>query len=125
MAQRLPLEYRVVLLQLAVTAVCALGAAVLGASARDALLGGACAVAPNLWMALRVRRRLREGRELATAVGLFLAQIMKLVFMTALLGLALWWARPLEGPAFFAGFIAALVAHHASLAMGDGTPEQD
>lgn len=125
MARRLPLEYRVVLLQLAVTGGCALGAALFAGSARDALLGGGCAVAPNLWMALRVRRRVREGRELATAVGLFLAQIMKLVFMTALLGLALWWARPLEGPAFFAGFIGALLAHHASLAMGDGSSEQD
>ncbi|MEE4360946.1 MAG: ATP synthase subunit I [Pseudomonadales bacterium] len=117
MAEQMPLAFRVVALQGAAVVLVALGCAVMGSEGRTALLGGLCGVAPNLWMALRVTRGLKDGRELASAVGLFVAQIMKLVFMTLLLGLAFWWGRPIDGPAFFAGFIVALAAHHAALVM--------
>ena len=56
-----PLEYRVVLLQVACVVLAAGAAAAIGSSPGAVLVGGSCALLPNAWMALRARRRIAAG----------------------------------------------------------------
>ncbi|HSG88411.1 MAG TPA: ATP synthase subunit I [Pseudomonadales bacterium] len=121
--QAMPLEYRVVLLQVLVVVTTAAGLGIAGGDAASVLVGGACAVLPNAWMALRVRREAQAGREMAGAVGLFVAMLGKLALTVVLLALAIR-LLPGFGPAgFFAGFIVGLLAHHASFFMKDASHE--
>ncbi|MDZ7825445.1 MAG: ATP synthase subunit I [Gammaproteobacteria bacterium] len=92
-------------------------------SERDAavsvLVGGACALLPNAWLALRARRAVVPGSELASAAGMFLAMLGKLAFTAALLALALARLESLIPLAFFGGFIVAIVAHHGAFLLED------
>jgi F0F1-type ATP synthase assembly protein I len=125
MATTPPIEFRVVVLQ----GVCVGIAVVLATlvAGRDqaipAVLGGGCAVLPNAFMALRARRRIVPGTELASAAGLFLAMFTKLGLTVLLLALALRQIDADHGAAFFAGFLVALLAHHASFLMEDASHE--
>ena len=118
------LEFRVVMLQLALVGLAALVAAGLGREPLTVLLGGGCALIPNAWMALRVGIDGAEGRELRSAAGLLLAMVLKLALMVTLVTLALWRFPDLDGLAFFGGFIVALFAHHGAPLLDDGGTEE-
>lgn len=112
-------------LQLGSVVLAALAGLLLAApdSERDAavsvLVGGACALLPNAWLALRARRAVVPGSELASAAGMFLAMLGKLAFTAALLALALARLESLIPLAFFSGFIVAVVAHHGAFLLED------
>ena len=120
------LEGRVIGVQVALVTVAALALFAFDRDAVAALVGGGCITAPNAWLALRSRRPVPEGQELAGAVGLFLAMFVKLALTILALALALRSGFGADGPAFFAGVIAALVGHHSvmlltgSEAVGEG-----
>lgn len=122
--QRLPYEYRVIALQAVLVAIAALGALALGGAPVSAVAGGICILAPNAWMARRVRGSARPGHEMESAAGLFLAMLAKLGFTIALMAIVLSRAEAIDGPAFFAGLIAALIGHHASFLLVDGAEEE-
>ena len=54
-----------------------------------------------------------------SAAGLFLAMLAKLAFTIALMAIVLARAETIDGPAFFAGLITALIGHHASFRLVD------
>ena len=121
---RMPFEYRVITLQAVLVVIVALGAFALGGAPTSAVAGGVCILAPNAWMAKRARGKARPGQEMESAAGLFLAMLVKLGFTIALMAIVLSRAEAIDGPAFFAGLIAALIGHHASfLLVGDATEE--
>lgn len=115
-----PLEYRVLALQTALIAVCAALGHALGADGVWVIAGGVCILAPNGWMAVRARRQASPGAEVESAVGLFLAMLAKLGLTIALMVIMLARAQAIDGPAFFAGLIAALIGHRASFLLTDG-----
>ena len=119
-----PLEYRVLALQAALIAVCAILGQVLGFAADWVAAGGFCILAPNGWMAVRARRQASPGAEMESAVGLFLAMLAKLGLTIALMVIVLARAEAIDGPAFFAGMIAALIGHHASFLLADDADEE-
>lgn len=121
---RLPFEYRVIALQAVLVVIVALGAFALGGAPASALAGGVCILAPNAWMARRARRSARPGHEVESAAGLFLAMLAKLGFTIALMAIVLSRAEAIDGPAFFAGLIAALIGHHASFLLVDDAGEE-
>ncbi|MCC5886691.1 MAG: ATP synthase subunit I [Gammaproteobacteria bacterium] len=110
----LPIAVRIVGLQTAAALATALILGLLTGSFQPALTGGACAVLPNAWMAWRVRNR--PGRDPAgEAWRTLLGAFEKLLLTGGLLAWALLRLNDLSAPAFFAGFIVALAAHHAAL----------
>ena len=111
-------EGRVIGVQVALVTLTALALFALGRDAVAALVGGACITAPNAWLALRSRRTVPEGQELAGAVGMFLAMFVKLALTILALALALRTGFGVDGPAFFAGVIAALLGHHSVMVLG-------
>ena len=121
---RLPFEYRVIALQALLVTIAALGVFALGGAPASAAAGGICILAPNAWMARRARGSARPGQEMESAAGLFLAMLAKLGFTIALMAIVLSRAEAIDGPAFFAGLIAALIGHHASLLLVDGAEEE-
>lgn len=122
-----PLEYRVLVLQASLVGVAALGAGVLDGGVASAIAGGVCILAPNAWMARRARGRAAPGQEMESAAGLFLAMLAKLGFTIALMAIVLSRGTAIDGPAFFAGLISALIGHHASFLLRDdaGQDAQD
>ena len=123
MSSLLPFEYRVVALQGVLVGLAAGVAWVLGRDGTATIAGGACILAPNAWMAVRARRSAAPGHEMESAVGLFLAMLAKLAFTIALMAIVLARAEEIDGPAFFAGLITALVGHHASFLLGNDAGE--
>lgn len=83
------------------------------------LIGGGCAVLPNAWMAWRVRSRPGRDPE-QEAWRVLLGAFEKLALTAVLLTWALMRLNDLNAPVFFAGFIAALAAHHAALVFVTG-----
>lgn len=122
MRRRWPIQYRVLLVQGALVGVCALLAAMLAQASTSALLGGACVLGPNGWLAMRSLRRAAPGDELANAAGLFLAMFAKLMFTVALMVLVLAGYEDLNAPAFFAGMMVAMIGHHAAFLLPDEDP---
>lgn len=122
-----PLEFRVLALQLGCVVVAAVAGPLLAASGSEldtavsVLVGGGCALLPNAWLALRARRSAAPGSELASAAGMILAMLGKLAFTVALLALALARLESLVPPAFFGGFIVAVVAHHGAFLFEDAS----
>lgn len=117
----LPLAYRVVALQGVVLGIVTLGLLSFDGPYRSFLVGGACALLPNAWLAWRVQRRAGENPD-RDARGLLLGAFGKIALTFALLIVALSRLNDLNAPAFFAGFIVALATHHAALVLdtGDG-----
>lgn len=124
-AGRWPLEYRVLALQAVLVMVCAIMGLGLGGAADWVVAGGLCILAPNGWMAVRARRRASPGAEMQSAVGLFLAMLAKIALTISLMVVVLSQADVIDGPAFFAGMIAALVGHRASFLLTDGAEEKE
>ena len=124
-AERWPLEYRVLALQAVLVMVCAIMGLGLGSAADWVVAGGLCILAPNGWMAVRARRRASPGAEMQSAVGLFLAMLAKIALTISLMVVVLSQADVIDGPAFFAGMIAALVGHRASFLLTDGAEEKE
>lgn len=112
-AARVPLEYRVVVLQACVLGVGTLAAMALAMAHGSFLAGGCCALFPNAWMAWRVRRRSQRDESLQ-AIGMMMGAIEKMCLTAGLLAFALSRIEDLNAPAFFAGFIVALATHHAA-----------
>ncbi len=112
--QVLPTPVRIVGLQTAVLLAIASVLVWFAGSQQSFLIGGTCAVLPNAWMAWRMRHR--PGRDPAgEALRALLGAFEKLALTSGLLALALLRLNDLSAPAFFAGFIVALAAHHAAL----------
>ena len=124
-AGRWPLEYRVLALQAVLITVCAIMGLGLGSAPDWVFAGGICILAPNGWMAVRARRRASAGAEMQSAVGLFLAMLAKIALTISLMVVVLSQAVVIDGPAFFAGMIAALVGHRASLLLMGGVEEKE
>lgn len=114
-----PLEYRVLAVQAALIGLAVIAVSAFGGAPASAMAGGVCILAPNAWMARRARGRAAPGQEMESAAGLFLAMLAKLGFTIALMAIVLSRGTAIDGPAFFAGLIAALLGHHASFLLGD------
>ena len=110
----LPIAVRIVIFQIAVLLVLGLLLQWFAGLHQPFLLGGGCAVLPNAWMAWRIRHRPRRDPA-AESWRVLLGAFEKLLLTGVLLTLALLRSSDLNAPAFFAGFIAALAAHHAAL----------
>ena len=110
----LPIAVRIVGLQTAVFL--AIAAALVWAAGphQPFLIGGACGLLPNAWMAWRVRNRPGQDPSREALRALFGA-FEKLALTGGLLAFALLRLNESSAPAFFAGFIVALAAHHAAL----------
>lgn len=80
------------------------------------LTGAACAVLPNAWMAWRLKSRNGRPPE-REAWRSLLGAFEKLALTVGLLALSLSRLEESSAPAFFAGFIVALAAHHAALVL--------
>ena len=110
--RRLPLEYRVVGIQLGVMLAATLGAAPFGSGvARSVALGGICAAAPNAYFAWRARRAKPDAPPLRAAAGLLLGMLQKLALTVALLWLVLDRLEVASPGAFFGAFIVVLMTH--------------
>lgn len=119
----MPLEYRVVALQGIVVAITATLASLVAGAGIAVLLGGGCTLVPNALLAWRARRDHGAGAELASAVGMFIAMLTKLALTVLLMALAIRHLGQHSAGAFFTGFIAALLAHHASFLLKDVSHE--
>ena len=117
------LEGRVIGVQLLLVLVAAVVLLALGRDAVAAIVGGACITGPNAWLALRSRRSVPEGQELAGAAGMFLALFVKLALTILALALALKAGFGADGPAFFTGLIVALLGHHSVMLLAAATDE--
>lgn len=103
---------RIVLLQLAATAVVSVIAGGLGGmpAAWSALLGGLCCVVPNALFALRLFASARSGKG-ANPMSFFIGEFIKIALTVALLGAAAWLYRDLNWLALIAAFIVALKSY--------------
>ena len=119
----MPLAYRVVILQAVVVALVAMLVMPFGGAPASALAGGICIVVPNAWMARRAAGTAAPGREMESAAGLYLALFIKLGLTIGLMALALARMEEIDGPAFFAGLLAALAGHHGSLLLAGDVVE--
>lgn len=113
--QLLPVAFRIVGLQAVVVLATASVLVWFAGSIKPYVMGGACAVLPNAWMAWRVRHRSGRGPE-REARRMLLGAFEKLVLTGVMLAWVLMRLNDSSAPVFFAGFIVALAAHHAALA---------
>lgn len=102
----------VVILQLCVTVVVALGAALIGGQAAgwSALLGGVCCAVPNALFAFRMfAGTQRPGG--ATPVTFFVGEFVKIFLTIAGMAAVVWLYRELNWLAFLVGVIAVLKSY--------------
>ena len=102
---------RLVSLQLIVTIVAGVLAALLGGRAAmfSAVLGGLCCVVPNAIMALRLFASTKAGG--ANPFSFFIWEFIKIGLTLALLAATAWLYRDLNWLALLAGFIVALKSY--------------
>lgn len=103
---------RLILAQLAMTVVTAIGAAFIGGqhAGFSALLGGACCVVPNGLFAMRLHIGAhRPGT--ANPMTFFIGEFIKIAMTVGLLALIVWWYRDLNWLALIAAFIVALKSY--------------
>ncbi|WP_220810494.1 ATP synthase subunit I [Noviherbaspirillum aridicola] len=103
---------RIVLLQLASTAVAGLVAGMLGGvhALVSALLGGLCCVVPNGLFALRLFVSARKPGAV-NPMTFFIGEFIKIALTIALLGAVVWLYRDLNWLALIAAFIVALKSY--------------
>ncbi len=103
---------RLVSLQLIVTVVAGLVAALLGGwpAMLSAVLGGICCVLPNGIMALRLFAAAQKPGG-ANPFSFFIWEFIKIALTLALLGATAWLYRDLNWLALLAGFIVALKSY--------------
>lgn len=103
---------RIVLLQLASTAVAGIVAGLLGGvhALVSALLGGLCCVVPNGLFALRLFVSARKPGAV-NPMTFFIGEFIKIALTIALLGAVVWLYRDLNWLALIAAFIVALKSY--------------
>lgn len=117
LADGLTPEYRVVGLQCAVLLVLGLLWLLAGSAWQSLLLGGAAGIAPNAWLAWRIRRAQRAAPQQQARVVLWGA-VEKLFLMTGLVAFVLLRIEEIAALTFFVGFTVALATHHVAFAIG-------
>lgn len=103
---------RIVLLQMASTAVAGIVAGMLGGvhALVSALLGGLCCVVPNGLFALRLFVSARKPGAV-NPMTFFIGEFIKIALTIALLGAVVWLYRDLNWLALIAAFIVALKSY--------------
>lgn len=103
---------RLVSLQLLVTVVAGVVAALLGGvpAAVSAMLGGFCCVVPNALFALRLFANARRPGG-ANPVSFMIGEFIKIALTLTLLGLTAWLYHDLNWLALLCGFIVALKSY--------------
>jgi len=103
---------RLVLLQLAATAIAGGAAGLIGGmhALISALLGGLCCVVPNGLFALRLFANAQRVSG-ASPVTFFIGEFIKIGLTVALLGATAWLYRELNWLALIVGFIVALKSY--------------
>jgi ATP synthase protein I len=103
---------QIVLMQLAVTIVVMLIAALIGgvSAAISALLGGLCCIVPNALFAVRLYMAARRPGG-TDPMAFFIGEFIKIALTVALLGATAWLYHDLNWLALIVGFIVALKSY--------------
>ena len=103
---------RLVLLQVATTAIASIIAGLIGGmhALLSALLGGLCCVVPNGVFALRLFAAAQKPGG-ANPMSFFIGELIKIALTIALLGVVVWLYRDLNWLALLAAFIVALKSY--------------
>jgi ATP synthase protein I len=88
----------------------------------SALLGGAAAVVPNAFLAVRLLVARSSARALLRAA--WIGELGKLLLTATGFIVIFAFVRPISAPAVFAGFIAVQLVMFGALVTGNGAPKE-